>query len=323
MYKQNLYRPFPNITKQTVEPLKDGEQFHETEFMMHSHQFNEIAIVVMGNSNIFSYDYSRSISAPFAVIYPAGIPHMQVNHFNDGYERYLIRCENNAFEDPFMDKDAAQTLNSLKKTTCIELDEVEKRKLVSMCESAICLNDSGGYPMNMTALAIFCVLSEAWKRNHELLTADKCEHSSVAYLGELVDYLFEHCSEKQLLEEIASKFYISKTKLSRDFRSVFRMSVNEYIAEIRINKAKDMLLSGKSISETAEKCGFNTASYFVKCFKKSTGKTPMRFVQNPAGFFDKNGNRLFGSFRKRFAPDNGAISAAISNNNPKILFKGD
>ena len=56
------------------------------------------------------------------------------------------------------------------------------------------------------------------------------------------------------------------------------MSVNEYIAFIRIGRAKNLLLKGTSVNETAEQCGFSSSAYFIRFFKAKVGVTPSRFT---------------------------------------------
>lgn len=70
-----------------------------------------------------------------------------------------------------------------------------------------------------------------------------------------------------------TKFYISKV-----FKEVTGKNVINYFNEIRMEKAKKMLLTGtESINEIAVSCGFESQSYFGKVFKKQTGYTPREY----------------------------------------------
>jgi YesN/AraC family two-component response regulator len=57
------------------------------------------------------------------------------------------------------------------------------------------------------------------------------------------------------------------------------LSIGDYIRTIRIEKAKELLLKGDTIADTAYETGFSDPNYFSKCFKKQTGKTPSEFVK--------------------------------------------
>ena len=53
------------------------------------------------------------------------------------------------------------------------------------------------------------------------------------------------------------------------------MTINEYINLIKIQKAKNLIISGKyRMYEIAEMVGFEDQQYFTKVFKKIVGITP-------------------------------------------------
>lgn len=71
---------------------------------------------------------------------------------------------------------------------------------------------------------------------------------------------------------------VSRTKLHVKLKSLINMSIGEYIREMRVRKAKELLLSGHTPTDTAYATGFSDPNYFAKCFKKSTGLLPREFV---------------------------------------------
>jgi AraC-like DNA-binding protein len=78
--------------------------------------------------------------------------------------------------------------------------------------------------------------------------------------------------------DIASHLNISDSYLRRNFKKYFNCSPSAYLNEVRIKNAKNILLSTEcSINETAVKCGFNSASYFIQNFHKMTGKSPTEY----------------------------------------------
>jgi len=67
--------------------------------------------------------------------------------------------------------------------------------------------------------------------------------------------------------------------LSMAITSMSGMYYNQYINHFRIQEAKRMILQGATvISEIQSACGFNASSTFYNAFKKSTGMTPMQFM---------------------------------------------
>jgi AraC-like DNA-binding protein len=66
--------------------------------------------------------------------------------------------------------------------------------------------------------------------------------------------------------------------LNRLFLKQTGITIHQYILNIRISEAKKMLLNTDlSLTEIAEKVGFNSNTYFSSYFKQSTGVSPQRF----------------------------------------------
>lgn len=91
-------------------------------------------------------------------------------------------------------------------------------------------------------------------------------------------YLQNNARENVSLDDVASRFYMSKSYLTRIFRSVTGFSVVEYLKFIRIRQAQTLLREGdKSITEIAAACGFGNITYFEKVFKATTGISPLQY----------------------------------------------
>jgi AraC-like DNA-binding protein len=71
---------------------------------------------------------------------------------------------------------------------------------------------------------------------------------------------------------------MSVTNFRREWKKIYAEAPIQYRDSIRLYYAKEYLSSGYyTVSETAEKCGFDDVSYFVRLFKKKTGLTPGEF----------------------------------------------
>jgi AraC-like DNA-binding protein len=68
---------------------------------------------------------------------------------------------------------------------------------------------------------------------------------------------------------------MSRTAFYHKLRSLIGLSPAEFIRTIRLNKARELLRSGKyNVSEVAYMCGFADAKYFSTAFKKQFGNSP-------------------------------------------------
>ncbi len=76
------------------------------------------------------------------------------------------------------------------------------------------------------------------------------------------------------LNQQIQKLGVSKSYLNKLFLKTHGMTIAKYLRFVRIRKAKNMLLEGTKVTETAFGCGFNSASSFYSNFKKETGCSP-------------------------------------------------
>ncbi len=111
---------------------------------------------------------------------------------------------------------------------------------------------------------------------HEITIGNNSAKSRL--ISSVCHYINEHCSEKLTLDTIAAEHSISRTKLTSDFRELMNMSVGDYITTVRLSRSIPLLDGNLSISEVALACGFSSSSYFINCFRKHNGVTPLRFI---------------------------------------------
>ena len=90
-------------------------------------------------------------------------------------------------------------------------------------------------------------------------------------------YIDKHFSEHINLDKIANKALISKFHFIRLFRKYYGRTPNQYLQQVRIEKAKNLLQKGNSMDEVCNAIGFASKTSFIALFKKKTGKTPMVF----------------------------------------------
>ena len=79
------------------------------------------------------------------------------------------------------------------------------------------------------------------------------------------------------LESLADKLDVSLSHLKRIFAGFTDVGVHEYYMQLKICKAKELLKEGDSVTETAEKTGFNNQNYFSAAFKRIVGVTPKEY----------------------------------------------
>ena len=109
------------------------------------------------------------------------------------------------------------------------------------------------------------------------LSYEQQENQSL--LAPAVTYLESHFADPQLsIGCLAQRCGISEIYFRQQFGKLFHRSPKQYIIDLRIRKAKQLLTdSDLSITQIAEQCGFTNPYHFSRTFKDITGLTPTTF----------------------------------------------
>jgi AraC-like DNA-binding protein len=102
------------------------------------------------------------------------------------------------------------------------------------------------------------------------------QHDDIRRAMEAEKILMDHLGKQPpTIEEMAKDLLVSPTKLKKDFKEVYRIPMYEYYQRARMNKAKDMLLSGDySVKEVGHALGYSNLSHFTFAFKKAFSILP-------------------------------------------------
>lgn len=101
------------------------------------------------------------------------------------------------------------------------------------------------------------------------------------FLEKAIDYVIANLQDPQLsVDSIAALFNLSRMQAYRKIKALTGKSVVEFIKMVRMKQAIKLMDSHKlTLSEIAFEVGFNSASYFTRCFKEEFGKTPSEYLE--------------------------------------------
>ncbi|MBR2843851.1 MAG: helix-turn-helix transcriptional regulator [Solobacterium sp.] len=92
------------------------------------------------------------------------------------------------------------------------------------------------------------------------------------------DYIDTHLESAIKLEKLARRVGYSEYYLSRKFKTETGMSINEYIRDARINRAKILLATTEmSIQNISDRLCFGNRSFFADTFRKIVGTPPAEY----------------------------------------------
>ncbi len=150
-------------------------------------------------------------------------------------------------------------------------------------ELNITMADDDELPNSVDVMLACHSASEIYREANRVM-AKLCEQQKQSglphsFLPETQIYVQKNYSNVNLsISMIADYFNLTPSYLSKKFKSLTGGGLLEYINQIRIDKAKAMLVKTKSnIGHIASSCGFINSNNFIRVFKKYEGITPRSY----------------------------------------------
>ena len=236
----------------------------------HMHNVGELIIVEKGVSTCIIDGSIKSASGSYVIYYPPHTIHQQLNDPDYEYSRYLITLDPAYLEGSGFPEEAF-VLPISQDNLCRLVEPIKLLLFYS--------NDSHMVKRELTEARYNAVIGLIVTELIGMLSGmpEEPAHGRRNYISGVCRYIDQNLTDTLTLDNLAEKFFICRAKLTQDFRAQLGMSVGEYITMTRINKAKQLLNLGKSVSETALLCGFSDAPHFIRTFSKRCGMTPAAY----------------------------------------------
>jgi len=104
--------------------------------------------------------------------------------------------------------------------------------------------------------------------------------SNAGTISPVIQYLEEHISDPKLSNSVLAELLgFSEVHFRKQFAQLYGMPPHQYIVELRIRRAKQLLSDGiLSVSAIAEQCGFSSVYHFSRAFKNHIGISPREYA---------------------------------------------
>lgn len=250
----------------------------------HSHASGEFILCCLGSSVFITGDRLFPLRAPYIIYCPPHVVHEQTNEYPLEYSRYnMLLPPSDSY---------TQYGDMLRTCFAFELAPEAFDRLEAVM-SLICrfyhTNNPAFLPDTDLSETQRETLSDVRRRQLLLLFLDElypiygkyanktADIDRCSYISDVKEYIAAHYASKLTLNGIAEQFYISRAKLTHDFREVLKMSVCDYITRVRLNQSKLLLNGNRPIAEIADLCGFSSASHYISVFVQYNDVTPAAF----------------------------------------------
>ena len=118
-----------------------------------------------------------------------------------------------------------------------------------------------------------------FKREVQSIGEPNEEDTNIAVVQKIQQYIADHYSEKDLsVKVLADLVYLTPTYLSNLFKKSTGYTIGQYLLDIRIEAAKQLLRDPEyKLYQVATMVGYEDSNYFTKIFKKRTDMTPSEY----------------------------------------------
>lgn len=93
-------------------------------------------------------------------------------------------------------------------------------------------------------------------------------------------YIDAHYASKLDLANIADEACFSKYHFMRLFKTSYGKTPHQYLTEVRINRALELLADGATVAHACFSVGFDSISSFTGLFRRRAGQTPAAFQRS-------------------------------------------
>ena len=131
-----------------------------------------------------------------------------------------------------------------------------------------------------------CQTLEEISALHDNMCLDMCNRMNVIKNSQILskpivlclDYIYSHLHYRITIRELAEHLSISESYLSKLFHKEMGISLSQYITNLKIEKAKNLLqFSEYSMVDIANYLAFSSQSHFIQVFQHQVGITPHRY----------------------------------------------
>ena len=252
--------------------LKDTSR---REFHYHYHDFHKILILLGGDVTYCIEGRTYQLAPGDIVLVNAGEVHKPEIHSDLPYERIILYVS-----PDFLTEYAGEDCDL---SFCFKQAYREQAHILR-------LQDSKGGRLGASIRALDASLNDddyAAALRHRLLFLEfmiqlnrAALHHHIEFVGDsasnekilsILTYLNDHLTEDLSIDDLASRFYLSRSYLMHTFKEQTGYTIGGYLLTKRLFLAKELIAAGTPITEVCYSCGFQNYSTFSRAYKKSFG----------------------------------------------------
>ncbi|WP_462410097.1 AraC family transcriptional regulator [Neobacillus sp. Marseille-QA0830] len=245
---------------------------------IHTHMGYEVYLFHKGNVKLIIGNQVYSPKGGDMIFIPGDTPHIPRPSQSAPYIRSVINFLDSSLEmfPHQIDTIISELFPSDGKIIHWDVSEqYEIERLISKMESE--LNKDEFCSDTLASITLFDLLVKAYRKT--LSDKKEIRHLSQRemYVERILSVINHNINEDINLDFISFHVHMNKHYMCHSFKQVTGYTISDYIQNKRIEEAKKLLLSNKSITSIGQQVGIRNVSHFSKLFKKYTGMSPSNY----------------------------------------------
>lgn len=245
----------------------------------HYHDAYEILYICSGDLYYFIGDKTYHAVSGTVLLIRMNDMHKLINPNGSAYERVAL-----LFQEQFLHSYTAEggfdPLSCFSTSNAVKLKGPEQGLIESlfhtmMMEHANRMPEADVYLQSLLMQLLILLHRKLISSGPGHLIESNRTHRQIS---QIVNYINHHYTQRLTLEDLSKRFYLSPSHLSRTFKESTGFTFIEYVNNFRVKEACAMLKSSRlSVSDIAERVGFDNLTHFGRMFKSIMGLSPLKY----------------------------------------------
>lgn len=245
----------------------------------HYHPYCELFYIVKGSCKVFAEHSLFNVGEGELVILPTSTLHrtqydegIPVSRITVSFTKAYIQNLENITGRAFLEQNEALCK--------MAFSGQKKKELDSLLEKILAVHNKGSSDLSEIQkkaylLQLFVMIAEKRAAGD---VEEKVNSSAAQRIQMAAKFIYENYSSDLTLQQAAQEAGMRDTYFSALFKKITGFGFKEYLTNIRIQHATQMLENGTlSVTQIALACGFSDGNYFGDAFLKKTGMSPREF----------------------------------------------
>jgi len=273
--------------QQEITPISSDDLFivlnHPSakfDYPIHYHSDFEINLVMDTYGERFVGDSVEKFDTLDLVMTGPNLPHAWKGEIVEGNHVITIQFSDQILNFPILEKRLFTPIKQLLLDAQRGIGFSQSTMLM-VKEKIIRLTKMQGFHTVLEFFSILYDLSIADRHvlvSNQFDTKDTVRKSKSRRIAKVCDYIEKNYEDSIKLGDVAGLVNMSESAFSHFFKKKTNCTFIDYITNIRIAKACQMLSeTSHTVAEICYSCGFNNLSNFIRIFKRKKGNTPNEY----------------------------------------------